>query len=263
MLHAFSRTELIIGTEALKRLSESQVAVFGIGGVGSYAVEALARSGVGSLVLIDDDCVCLTNINRQLHATYKTVGKPKVEVMKERVLSINPKAKVITHQAFYSSETADALLSDGYDYVIDAIDTISAKIDLVVRCKSLGIPIICSMGAGNKMDPTAFRVDDIYNTSVDPIAKVMRHELRKRNIDSLDVVYSTEKPIQTKILESDCRNNCICTNKDRTCTKRRAIPGSIAFVPAAVGLIMAGFVIKKLIGWEENKSDRNGGDDVR
>jgi len=252
MLHAFSRAELLIGTESLEKLKQSRVAVFGIGGVGTFAVEALARTGVGSFVLVDDDCVCLTNINRQIHATRKTVGKPKVEVMKERILSINPKAEVITHQKFYSSESAEELLAPDYDYVIDAIDTISAKIDMVVRCKAAGIPIISSMGAGNKMDPTAFRVSDIYKTSVDPIAKVMRRELKRRGVDSLKVVYSTEVPLKPLVLESDCRNSCICTNKDRTCTQRRSIPGSIAFIPSVAGLIIGGEVIKDLIGWPKD-----------
>lgn len=251
MLHAFSRTELLIGTENLEKLKNSKVAVFGIGGVGTFAVEALVRSGVGSFALIDDDSVCLTNINRQLHATRRTVGKPKVDVMKERILSINPKAGVETYQTFYTRETAAELLKPDYDYVIDAIDTISAKIDLVVRCNEMGIPIISCMGAGNKMDPTLFRVSDIYKTTMDPIAKVMRHELKKRGIRRLKVVYSTEKPLTPLILESDCRNNCICTNKDRTCTQRRSIPGSISFVPSVAGLIIGGEVVKDLIGWNK------------
>jgi tRNA A37 threonylcarbamoyladenosine dehydratase len=252
MLHAFSRSELLIGTESLEKLRQSRVAVFGIGGVGTFAVETLARSGVGSFVLVDDDCVCLTNINRQIHATRKTIGRPKVEVMMERILSINPKAEVITHQKFYSSESAEELLTPDYDYVIDAIDTISAKINLVVRCKAAGIPIISSMGAGNKMDPTAFRVSDIYNTAVDPIARVMRRELKRRGVDSLKVVYSTEVPLKPLDLESDCRNSCVCINKERTCIQRRSIPGSIAFVPSVAGLIIGGEVIKDLIGWNKD-----------
>jgi tRNA A37 threonylcarbamoyladenosine dehydratase len=252
MLHAFSRAELLIGTEALEKLKNSKVAIFGIGGVGTFAVEALARTGLGSFVLIDDDSICLTNINRQLHATRKTVGKPKVEIMKERILSINPKAEVVCLQTFYTKENGAELLKDDYDYVIDAVDTVSAKIDLVIRCNEMGIPIISSMGAGNKMDPTRFQVADIYKTSMDPLAKVMRHELKKRGIKGLKVVYSTETPLTPLLLESDCRNNCICTNKDRTCTQRRAIPGSISFVPSVVGLIIGGEVIKDLIGWKAN-----------
>lgn len=250
MLHAFSRTELLIGTEALEKLKKRKVAVIGIGGVGAFAAEALARSGVGAFVLVDDDCVCLTNLNRQLHATRQTLGKPKVDVMKERILSINPKAEVAVHQAFYSQENGDQLLSPDYDYVIDAIDTISAKIDLVLRCQALGIPVISSMGAGNKMDPTAFRVADLYETSVDPIAKVMRYELKRRGLSKLKVVFSTEPPMKPLVLEADCRSNCICTNKERTCTHRRAIPGSMSFIPSVAGLILGGEVVKDLIGWK-------------
>lgn len=249
MLHRFSRTELLIGTEALQTLKNSHVAVFGIGGVGSYAVEALARSGVGELTLVDDDCVCLTNINRQIHALTRTIGQPKVKVMEERVRAINPEIKVHTHQTFYSAETAEGLLSADYDYIIDAVDTVSAKIDLVKRAKEKGIPIVCSMGAGNKLDPTRFRVADLSKTSVDPLAKVMRKELRKAGIiKGVKVVFSTEPPLTPQILPSDCRTNCVCTNKERTCTKRRTIPGSIAFVPSVVGLILAGVVINDLIG---------------
>lgn len=249
MLNAFSRSELIIGKDAIAKLKNSKVAVFGIGGVGSFTVEALARCGVGNLTLIDDDNVCLTNINRQIHATTKTVGKPKVEVMRDRVLEINPKAKVEALQKFYSSDTGDELFNQQYDYVVDAIDTVSGKIDLVVRCSSMGIPIISSMGAGNKLDPTKFVVTDIYKTSIDPLAKVMRKELRKRNIQSLKVVYSTEEPIKVE-QESDasCKVNCICPpGSARTCSSRHQVPGSVSFVPSVVGLIMAGEVIKDLI----------------
>lgn len=249
MLHAFSRTELLIGQEGLEKLKESKVAVFGIGGVGSFAVEALARSGVGQLVLVDDDCVCLTNLNRQLHATRKTVGRPKVEVMKERILDINPRAQVEIHQRFYLPETSQDLIQDDYDYIIDAVDTVTAKIDLVVQAKKRGIPIISAMGAGNKLDPTKFEVADIYETSVCPLAKVMRKELRNRGIDSLKVVYSKERPLTPKETESSsCNQSCICPKgSSRTCTVRRQIPGSISFVPPVVGLIMAGEVIKDLL----------------
>ncbi len=184
MLHSFSRTELLIGTEGLEKLSRSKVSVFGIGGVGSFVVEGLARSGVGKFVLVDDDTVCLTNINRQLHATRKTVGKPKVKLMQDRILEINPKAEVITYQKFYTPETAEELFHTDSDYIVDAVDTVSAKIDLVVRAKQMGIPIISSMGVGNKLDPTKFEVADIYSTSIDPLAKVMRRELKKRGITS-------------------------------------------------------------------------------
>jgi tRNA threonylcarbamoyladenosine dehydratase len=249
MLGPFSRTELLIGSEAMEKLKNSTVAVFGIGGVGTYAVEGLARCGVGKLVLIDDDNICLTNINRQLHATTKTIGKSKVETMAERIREINPKAEVVTYQEFYNEETVEKLISADYDYVIDAIDTVSGKIDMVVRCNEMGIPIISSMGAGNKLDPTKFEVADIYKTSVCPLAKVMRNELKKRNVKKLKVVFSKELPIKPQ--ESDqlsCKNNCICPpGTERTCASRRSIPGSISFVPSVVGLILAGEVIKDLI----------------
>jgi len=249
MLNSFSRTELLLGKEAMNIISSSTVAVFGIGGVGSFTVEALARCGVGKLVLIDDDNVCLTNINRQIHATTKTVGKPKVEVMRDRILEINPRAKVDIFQEFYSVESSYKLLSTDYNYVADAIDTISGKIDLVVKCKEMGIPIICSMGAGNKLDPTKFTVSDIYKTTIDPIAKVMRKELRKRGIESLKVVYSTEEPLKIEQeCDASCKVNCICPpGSQRTCSTRRQIPGSISFVPSVVGLIMASEIIKDLI----------------
>ena len=237
MLHEFSRTELLIGREALEKLQHSKVAVFGVGGVGSFAVEALTRAGVGKLVLVDNDVVCLTNLNRQLLATQKTLGRPKVEVMKERILEINPQAEVTIHQAFYLPGASDDLIQDDYDYIVDAVDTVSAKIDLVVQARKRNIPIISSMGAGNKMDPTGFRVSDIYKTSVDPLAKVMRRELRNRGIDSLKVVYSTEPPLKPMKSEEESR--------------KRQIPGSISFVPSVVGLIIAGEVVKDLIGYSE------------
>lgn len=249
MLGPFSRTELLIGHEALEKLKNSKVAIFGVGGVGSFAVEALARSGVGYLTLIDDDDVCLTNINRQIHATTKTVGRPKVEVMAERIKEINPKCQVTTYKTFYNKDTAEELLSTKYDYVIDAIDTVSSKIDLVVRCKEKNIPIISSMGAGNKLDPTKFEVADIYDTSICPLAKVMRSELRKRGVKDLKVVYSKETPIKIENNSMhSCKTNCICPpTAQRTCSARRQIPGSISFVPSVVGLIIAGEVIKDLI----------------
>jgi tRNA A37 threonylcarbamoyladenosine dehydratase len=249
MLNAFSRTELLLGKEAMNRLKNSTVAVFGIGGVGSYTVEGLARCGVGRLVLVDDDRICLTNINRQVHATVKTVGKLKVDAMKDRVLEINPKAVVRTCQKFYSSDNADELLSSEYDYVVDAIDTVSAKIDIIVRCKSMGIPVISSMGAGNKLDPTRFKVGDIYKTTIDPLAKVMRRELRRRGIDSLKVVYSEEEPLKPD-QQSDacCKMSCICPpGTRRKCSERRQVPGSISFIPSVVGLIIAGEVVKDIV----------------
>lgn len=252
LLHALSRTELIIGSENLNKLRESTVAVFGMGGVGSYTAEALVRSGIGKLIIVDDDTICLTNINRQLHATTKTVGKPKVEIMKERLLEINPKSEIIAFKMFYENKSSDILLSNDYDYVVDAIDTVSAKIDLVLKCKEMHIPIISCMGAANKVDPTKFMVADIYNTSICPLAKVMRYELRKRGVSSLKVVYSKEKPIKPLIDVETCKNSCICTNKVRTCAKRRQIPGSVSFVPPVAGFILAGEVIKDLIGYNNN-----------
>ncbi len=249
MLHAFSRTELLIGTEALEKLSQSKVAVFGIGGVGTFVVEGLVRSGVGKFVLIDDDCICLTNINRQLHATRKTVGRPKVEVMRDRILEINPQAEVTVFQQFYLPDNAEQLIQDDYDYIVDAIDTVTAKLDLVVRAHVRQIPIISCMGAGNKLDPTRLEVTDIFRTSVCPLAKVMRQELRKRGIPSLKVVYSKEEPLKPRESEGgSCSTGCICpSGTTRKCTTRNQIPGSIAFVPSVAGLIIAGEVIKDII----------------
>lgn len=252
-LHSFSRSELLIGIEGLNKLKESNVAIFGIGGVGTFAVEALARTGVGKFTLVDDDDICLTNINRQIHATISTVGKSKVEVMKERILDINPKIEVITFKELYNTDSAERLLTQKYDYVIDAIDMVTAKIDLIVRCKEKNIPIISSMGAGNKLDPTKFQVEDIYNTSICPLAKVIRKELRKRGVKDLKVVYSKEKPLIPLQIDENCKANCICTNKDRTCAAKHQIPGSIAFVPSVVGLILASVVVRDLINWKDDK----------
>lgn len=246
-LHSFSRTELVIGTENLNKLKNSRVAIFGIGGVGTFAAEGLARSGVESFVLVDDDDICLTNINRQIHALRSTVGKSKVELMKERIMDINPKAKVDVHKMLYNSETSDILLSQDYDYVVDAIDMVSAKLDLVEKCYKRGIKIISSMGAGNKIDPTRFEVTDLFKTTICPLAKVMRKELRKRGVEQLKVVYSKEEPIEPKSIKSDCKSDCICSNKDRTCTIRHQIPGSMSFVPSVAGMIMASVVVRDLI----------------
>ncbi|HWR40717.1 MAG TPA: tRNA threonylcarbamoyladenosine dehydratase [Patescibacteria group bacterium] len=253
MLNQFSRTELLVGAAALAKLARSKVAVFGIGGVGTFVVEGLARSGVGHFVLVDDDCICLTNINRQLHATMKTVGRPKVDVMRERILDINPQAAVTTFQRFYLPETADELIQDDYDYIVDAIDTVTGKIDLILQAKVRNIPVISCMGAGNKMDPTRFEVADISKTSVCPLAKVMRQELRKRGITSLKVVYSRETPRIPQASEEDnCATSCVCPpGTTRKCTSRRQIPGSISFVPSVAGLIIAGEVIKDLISEPE------------
>ena len=254
MLNQFSRTQLIFGKEAMEKLAHSRVAVFGIGGVGGYTVEALARSGIGTLDLIDDDKVCLTNINRQIYATRKTVGKYKVDVAKERILDINPEAVVNCHQTFYMPDTKDPFDLSPYYYVVDAIDTVTGKIELVLQAQAAGTPIMSSMGAGNKVNPEMFEVADIYDTSVCPLAKVMRRELKKRNVKRLKVVYSKEKPIKPeKDLEISCRTNCICpSGTDRTCTVRREIPGSNAFVPSVAGLIIAGEVIKDILGFENH-----------
>ena len=254
MLGQFSRTELIFGKEAMEKLASSRVAVFGIGGVGGFTVEALVRSGVGAVDLIDDDKVCLTNINRQIYATRKTVGQYKVDVAKERILDINPDADVRIYKTFFTPETADGFDFSEYDYVVDAIDTVTGKIELVLKAKAANTPIICSMGAGNKLDPTAFEVADIYKTSVCPLARVMRYELRKRGVDSLKVVYSKEKPIPpVEDMAISCKTNCICPpGTARKCTQRNQVPGSNAFVPSTAGLIIAGEVIKDLTGIRES-----------
>lgn len=248
MLNQFSRTELLLGHDNMEKLKNARVAVFGIGGVGGFTVEALARSGVGTLDLIDDDKVCLTNINRQIIATRKTIGQYKVDAAKERILDINPDAVVNTYKTFFMPDTADTFDFSVYDYVVDAIDTVTGKIMLVEAAQKAGTPIISSMGAGNKLDPTAFEVADIYKTSVCPLAKVMRRELKKRGIRKLKVVYSKEKAL-TPIDDTanSCKSHCICPpGSARTCTQRRQIPGSTAFVPSVVGLIIAGEVIKDL-----------------
>lgn len=249
MLNRFSRTELLVGNEAMQKLKNSRVAVFGIGGVGGYTVEALVRSGIEEIDIIDDDKVCLTNINRQIIATTDTIGKFKVDVAEQRIKSINPDCIVHKHQTFYSSETAEQFDFTKYDYVVDAIDTVSGKIALVMQAKEFNTPIICSMGAGNKMDPTAFEVSDIYKTSVDPLARVMRYELKKRKVRKLKVVYSKETPIKPKEdMANSCKYHCVCPpGTKRKCTARRQVPGSNAFVPSTVGLIIAGEVIKDLI----------------
>lgn len=235
MLHEFSRTELLIGKDGLDTLKKSKVAIFGIGGVGSFTVEGLARCGIGHFILVDDDKICLTNLNRQLHATRKTVGRPKVDVMAERILEINPDAQVEKHPVFYLPDSEVIIIQSDVDYIVDAVDTVSAKIALVMKAQALHIPIISCMGAGNKLDPTQFEVADIYETSVDPLCRVMRRELKKRGIPSLKVVYSREEPLQPQ------------ESEEAGLTRRRHIPGSISFVPSVAGLIMAGEVVKDLI----------------
>ena len=250
MLNQFSRTELLLGKDAMERLASSRVAVFGIGGVGGYVCEALVRSGVGAIDLVDDDRVCLTNLNRQLIATRKTVGRLKTEVMQERILEINPNVKVQLHTCFFLPENAGSFSFADYDYVVDAVDTVSAKLALVEQCARTHTPIISCMGAGNKLDPTAFRVADIYETRVDPLARVMRRELKKRGIRKLKVVYSEEQPLRPiEDMAISCRAHCICPpGTKRHCTDRRDIPGSTAFVPSVAGLILAGEVVKDLTG---------------
>ncbi|MBR1867317.1 MAG: tRNA threonylcarbamoyladenosine dehydratase [Clostridia bacterium] len=252
MLNQYSRTQLLFGKEGMEKLWNSRVAVFGIGGVGGYTVEALVRSGIGAIDIIDDDKVCLTNINRQIYATRKTVGKYKVDVAEERIAEINPNIKVEKHKTFFTPETADSFDFTQYDYVVDAIDTVTGKIELAVKANKAGVPIISSMGAGNKLDPTAFEVADLYKTSVCPLAKVMRRELKKRDIKALKVVYSKEEPISPQEDEEiSCRSNCICPpGTARKCTARRQVPGSNAFVPSVVGLIIAGEVIKDLLAFK-------------
>lgn len=249
MLNQFSRTELLFGKEAMEILAAARVAVFGIGGVGGYTVEALVRSGVGAIDLVDDDRVCLTNLNRQIYATRKTVGKYKVDVAAERIAEINPQCKVTTHKTFYMPETQSEFDFTQYDYVVDAIDTVTGKLTIIENAQKCRVPVISAMGAGNKLDPTAFEVTDIYRTSVCPLARVMRRELRKRGIEKLKVVYSKEEPVKPiEDLEISCRTHCICPpGTERKCTTRRDIPGSNAFVPSVVGLIIAGEVIKDLI----------------
>ena len=249
MLNQFSRTELLIGKESIEKLNKSKVAIFGIGGVGSFVVEGLARAGVENFILVDDDKICLTNLNRQIIATRKTVGKYKVEVAKERILEINPNANVEIYQEFFMPESKE-ILDETVDYIVDSVDTVTAKIELILRADKLHIPIISSMGTGNKLDPTQFEVTDIYKTSVCPLAKVMRKELRARGIKQLKVVYSKEEPIKLEeAANSSCKNGYICPpGTKRKCTVRNQVPGSISFVPSVAGLIIAGEVIKDIIG---------------
>ena len=224
--------------------------MFGIGGVGGHAVEALVRSGVGAVDLYDDDRVCLTNLNRQLIATRKTIGGHKVDVLAERMREINPDVRIGAHRMFYVPDVADEVDLSVYDYVIDAVDTVTAKLELAVRCEKLGVPIISAMGAGNKLDPTRFRVADVYETSIDPLARVMRRELRKRGVRKLKVVYSTEVPMKPLDDEEiSCRTHCVCPpGTTRKCSVRRDIPGSTAFVPPVVGMIIAAEIVKEISG---------------
>lgn len=231
MDNQFSRTELLINKEGIEKLKNAKVAIFGIGGVGSYVVESLARAGVGNFILVDNDIVSISNLNRQLIATHKTVGMPKVEVSKNRILEINPDANIEIYQEFFMPETA-GIIDNTVSYIVDCIDTVTAKIELIVRANKLNIPIISSMGTGNKLDPTRFEITDIYKTSVCPLAKVLRKELKSRNIPKLKVVYSKEEPKKTGAYDRE-------TGK--------SVPGSISFVPSVAGLILAGEVVKDLI----------------
>lgn len=235
MENQFSRTQRLLGRSAMEILAGSRVAVFGIGGVGGHVVEALARSGVGALDLIDNDKVCLSNLNRQIIATHSTIGRYKVDVMRDRIMDINPEAKVTAHRLFYLPEAADRFDFTLYDYVVDAIDTVTAKIDLIVRAQNAGTPVISSMGAGNKLDPAGFEVADLYETSVDPLARVMRRELKKRGVRSLKVVYSREKAL-VPLPDTETQEE----------TTKRAVPGSTAFVPSAAGLIIASEIVRDL-----------------
>lgn len=248
MLNQFSRSQLLLGESNMKKLSEARVAIFGIGGVGGYVAEALARTGVGSFVLIDDDKVCLTNINRQIIATRKTVGQYKTDVMRDRILDINPDAEIEVRKCFFLPETAHEFDFTQYSYVVDAVDTVTAKLEIIMQATQNNVPVISCMGAGNKLDPTQFQVTDLYKTTMCPLAKVMRRECKKRGVQKLKVVYSPEKP--TRPIEDmgiSCRANCICPpGAEHKCTERRDIPGSVAFVPSVAGLIAAGEVIKDL-----------------
>ena len=263
MENQFSRTERLLGKENMEKLAAARVCIFGIGGVGGYVAEALARSGVGHLELVDNDVVCLSNLNRQIIATHQTLGQYKVDAMKERILSINPEAEVVTHRCFYLPETQSQFDFTAFDYVVDAIDTVAGKISLVLQAEASGTPIISSMGAGNKLDPAAFQVADIYQTSVCPLAKVMRKELKKRGVKKLKVVYSKELPFcddqgktdmdhqeHPETRSGDAHHSESETGKTLL-SRRRSIPGSVAFVPSVAGLIIAGEVVKDLLGIKE------------
>lgn len=249
-MNQFSRTELLLGTGGMAKLAASRVAIFGVGGVGGYAAEGLVRSGLGTIDLFDDDRICLTNLNRQIIATRSTVGQYKVDATAKRLLDINPQLRVETRRVFYMPDTAGEIDLRPYDYVVDAVDTVTAKLELIVRCNALGVKIISAMGAGNKLDPTKLQIADIYQTSMCPLARVMRHELRKRGIPCLKVAYSTEPPHKTSDDPAlSCRYHCICPpGTVRKCTVRRDIPGSTAFVPPVMGLIIAGEIVRELTG---------------
>jgi tRNA A37 threonylcarbamoyladenosine dehydratase len=254
-LHRFSRTEILVGPGGLDRLRNSAVAIFGLGGVGSFAAEALCRAGVGRVVLVDFDDICLTNVNRQLHAMDGTVGKAKVQVMASRLRLINPDADIVPHKDFYEAGNSDFLLSGGYDYVLDAIDHITSKLHLIRSCKERGLPIVSSMGAANKLDPTKIRAGDIGETRTCRLARIVRKLLRKQGIRSgVKVVYSTEEYREQAVQDAGCKGNCICPNKDDqrfSCENRRVILGSVSFIPSIFGLTMAGIVVNDLLAQRE------------
>jgi tRNA A37 threonylcarbamoyladenosine dehydratase len=251
-LHRFSRTELLVGEAGLALLAKAHVAVIGIGGVGSYTVEALARAGIGKLTLVDYDDICLTNVNRQLHALSSTLGQAKVSVSAARVKEINPNALVAAHKCFMTAEAARSILTSELSYVVDAVDTVTAKLAIIVHCKEQGIPVVSCLGAGNKLDPTRFRVADIAKTSICPLARSVRKELGKRGYKSgVKVVYSEEVPRVPKTSSSDCARDCVCPGGDANCRRKRQIPGSISFVPPVAGLIAAGVVVNDLLGLEQ------------
>ncbi len=256
-LHRFSRTELLIGPEGLEKLKNSTVALFGLGGVGSYAAEALCRAGIGRLVLVDFDDICLTNVNRQLHAMDGTVGQPKVQVMADRLRRINPAADIIPHREFYRAENSDFLLTDHYDYVLDAIDHFTSKIHLITNCRRREIPIVSSMGAAMKLDPTLVRVGDIAETTKCRMARSVRKLLRKEGVErGVKVVYSLEEFRAPVMQDAGCKGDCICPNKDDlrfSCEHRRVILGSISFIPSIFGLTMAGVAVNDLLAEVKNK----------
>jgi len=255
MLHRYSRTELLLGAKGMAKLQKAKVTVIGIGGVGSFAAEALARSGVGNITLIDYDDICLTNVNRQIHALTETIGRPKVEVMAERLHQIDPKINVRALKTFYAKENEHELILPEDGYVIDAVDTVTAKLAIITRCRELSVPVVSCMGAGNKLDPTQFKVTDIAKTAICPLARIVRKELRKRGIKrGVKVVYSEEAPLVPEEADSSCAKNCICPGQDANCLRKRQIPGSISFVPSVAGLIAAGVVVRDLLALPDEPS---------
>ena len=264
MLNQYSRTELVMGQEALDKLRSCRVAVFGIGGVGGSVVETLARSGVGTIDVIDDDKICLTNLNRQILATRDTIGMYKADAAEERIHQIDPDIKVNKHKVLYlPGEAAESIDFSVFDYVIDSLDTMSAKIDIVMKAKAAGVPVISCMGCGNRVDPSKLQVTDIYKTSMDPLSKIMRKEMKKRRVRRLKVVFSTEPPIRPlRDQDNSCRYHCICPpGTKRKCTERRDIPGSTAFVPPAAGIMAASEAVRDLIQFDPSGRVKGGKQD--